>query len=162
MELLLAILLVSILAYFVFATPQEFETPKEEINSSNLPSYFQNNFYGDGEIVCVDKCKECYYITNTIKKISLPLPLKVINEYILDKNNNPIKIEMGRFKDKRVCLRLRHYKNNSISQVILELEDRYLFIPSYFGEGKEFNSLSEASDWWIRDSDKFDTKSNWY
>ena len=163
-ELLLAIFLVSLLAYFVFSTPRKFEKPTIEINSTNLPRYLQENLSGDGELVCINKCKECYYLngSNTIANMNLPIELKVVNEYILDRNDNPIKINKGRFKDKKVCLRLWHYKNNSISQVILELEDKYLFIPAYFGEGKEFGSLGEAVDWWTQNANKFDSKSNWY
>ncbi|NPA50746.1 MAG: prepilin-type N-terminal cleavage/methylation domain-containing protein [Epsilonproteobacteria bacterium] len=164
-ELLLAIFLVSLFAYFVFATPRTFEEPKVEVNITNLPQFLQTNLKGDGELVCINNCKECYFLTGSIKSpspIPFPLALKVENEYILDRSDNPVKIERGRFKDQKVCLRLRHYKNGSISQVILELEDRYIFIPSFFGEGKEFGSLGEAADWWIKDNKKFDSKSNWY
>jgi len=132
-ELLLAIFLVGLFAYFVFATPT--------------------------------KCKECYYVTNLAKPQNAPMPL-VLNvkaEYILDRNSNPEKLELGRFDDKKVCMRLRHYKNGSISQVILDLGDKFLFIPSYFGKGKEFNSLNEAVSWWVKDSqNSLRSRGEWY
>ena len=153
-ELLLAIFLVSLFAYFVFATPQPVTKERVEVNASNLPHYLQNSLRGDGEIVCIDKCRDCYYLTKTSKPQNSPMPiiLNVKAEYTLDRNDNPQKIELGRFKDKKVCLRLRHYQNNSISKVILDLGEGFLYIPSYFGEGKIFGSLNDARDWWIRDS----------
>ena len=164
-ELLLAIFLVGLLSYFIFATPGGYKKPKEIITVSNLPRFFQKNLNGDGEVVCIKNCKECYYILDGSKpaSVSLPLKLSVKNEYIVDKNNNPVKVELGRYKDNKVCMRLRHYKNGSISQIILDLGDRAIFIPSYFGEGKEFDSISQAVDWWIRDSqDNLRSRGDWY
>jgi len=164
-ELLLAIFLVGLFAYFTFATPGDVKKQKEVITISNLPNFFQKNLSGDGEVVCINKCKECYYITNSPQGSTIPIPmvLNVRNEYILDKNDNPVKLDLGRFKDKKVCMRFRHYKNGSISQVILDLGDKVIFMPSYFGEGKEFNSISEAADWWVKDSqDRLRSRGDWY
>jgi len=165
LELLIAIFLFSLLAYFVFSKPISVTKPKLEVNASNLPSYLQKNLNGNGEIVCINKCKECYYVTNLAKPQNAPMPL-VLNvkaEYILDRNNNPLKLELGRFNDKKVCLRFRHYKNGSISQVILDLGDKFLFLPSYFGEGKLFNSLNDAADWWVKDSqNSIRSRGEWY
>jgi len=165
-ELLLAIFLVGLFAYFVFATPGDVKTPKEKVTISNLPLFFQKNLSGDGEVVCIDKCKECYYITNALKAQNAPIPMfikNVVGEYILDKNNNPVRLDLGRYKDKKVCMRFRHYKNGSISQIILDLGNKVYFIPSYFGEGKEFGSISEAADWWQKDSQNaLRSRGDWY
>ncbi len=164
-ELLLAIFLVGLFSYFIFAIPSNYKQPKEVITISNFPKFLQKNLVGDGELVCINNCKECYYILNDNKpvNIALPLRLNVNNEYILDRNDNPTKIELGRFNDKKVSLRIRHYKNGSISQVILDLGDKVIFIPSYFGEGKEFNSISEAVDWWVKDSqNNLKSRGDWY
>jgi len=164
-ELLIAIFLVSLFAYFIFATPTISTEQKVEVNASNLPSFLQKNLNGNGEVVCIKKCKECYYVTNLAKPQNAPMPLilNVKAEYILDRNSNPQKIELGRLNDKKVCMRLRHYKNGSISQVILDLGDRFLFIPSYFGEGKEFDSLNEAARWWSKDSQNIlRSRGEWY
>jgi len=152
-ELLIAIFIVSLFAYFVFATPSKFQKPKEKLTISNLPTYFQKNLHGDGEFVCIKHCKECYYLSNSKpQSAALPISMDVVAEYILDKNGNPQKLDLGRFKDKKVCLRFRHYKNGSISQIILELKDGAIFIPSYFGEGKEFGSVDQAASWWLEDT----------
>ncbi len=165
-ELLLAILLMGILALFVFSQPGEYQQNSQEITIKNLPEAFQKNLKGDGELVCIKKCSECYYLTDVQKPQTapLPFPLKVQNEYILDKNGNPVKINLGRLNDKKVCFRLEHYKNNSISPVIVELEnDKFIFISSFFKEGKEFDSLNEAAAYWLKDSDgKFRSRSEWY
>jgi prepilin-type N-terminal cleavage/methylation domain-containing protein len=164
-ELLLAIFLVGLLSYFVFSNVGETTKPKEVVTIKNLPRVFQKNLNGDGEMVCVNKCSECYYITSNGKpqNAPLPLPLKVTNEYILDKNNNPTKIELGRLNDKKVCMRLKHYTNGSISQVILEVNGEYIFIPSYFGEGKKFETLGEATEYWLKDSQgKLESRGDWY
>jgi len=164
-ELLLAIFLVGLLSYFVFSNVGDTTKPKEVVTIANLPKVFQQNLNGDGEMICIDNCSKCYYITNSAKaqNAPLPMPLKVENEYILDPNNNAEKIKLGRFKDEKVCMRLRHYKNGSISQVILEVNGDFIFLPSYFGEGKKFGSLSEAVEYWLKDSQgKLQSKGEWY
>ncbi len=164
-ELLLAIFLVGLFAYFVFATPSDIKEQKEVITISNFPKFLQKSLNGDGELICIKNCKECYYLTNSAKttNTSIPIPLNVVNEYILDKNDNPVKLDLGRFKDKKICMRLRHYKNGSISQVILDLGGKALFIPSYFGEGKEFDSVDDAASWWVKDSQNaLRSKGDWY
>ncbi len=165
-ELLIVIFLASLMAYFVFSTPMGAREEKVEVNSSNFPHYLQKRLYGDGELICVNKCSKCYYVTGIAKRaFDLPLSLHVSAEYILDKNDNAQKIELGRLDDQKVCLRIRHYKNNSISQVILELENgkKFLFIPSYFGEGKEFFTLNDAVSWWLRNTNKgLDSRGSWY
>ncbi len=164
-ELLLAIFIVSLFAYLVFATPTDFQKPKEKVTISNLPHFLQKNLWGEGELVCIKNCSECYYISSESKPQSapLPIPINVIAEYILDRNSNPQKLDLGRFKDKKVCLRLRHYKNGSISQVILELKDGALFIPSYFGEGKKFDSVDQAANWWLEDTQNgLKSQGEWY
>ena len=164
-ELLLAIFLVGLLSYFVFSGVGESKKTEEVITISNLPRVLQRNLNGDGELVCVNKCSKCYYITNSgsPQNAPLPMPLKVTNEYILDKNDNPIKIDLGRLDDQKVCMRLQHYKNGSISQVILEVDKEYIFLPSYFGEGKSFNSLNEAVTYWLKDSQgKLKSRGDWF
>ena len=164
-ELLLAIFLVSLFAYFIFATPASVTKAKIEVNASNLPSYLQKNLNGNGEVVCINKCKDCYYVTNLAKPQNAPMPmmLNVKAEYILDRNNNPVKLELGRYQDKKACLRFRHYKNGSISQVILDLGNKFLFLPSYFGKGKLFDSLNDAADWWVKDSQNSTrSRGEWY
>ena len=163
-ELLLAIFLVGLFAYFVFATPQPVTKAKVEVNATTLPRYLQDNLVGDGELICVDNCKSCYYLRGSNKAIeaALPITLHINGEYILDSNDNPQRVELGRFKDKKICLRLRHYKNNSISKVILDLGDEFLYIPSYFGEGKIFSSLNDARDWWIKDTQNLRSQGEFY
>ncbi len=164
-ELLVTIFLMTLLTYFVFSKPRIETKAKVEVNATTLPNYLQKNLNGNGEVVCTNKCKDCYYITNSAKAQNAPMPLmlNVKAEYILDKNGNPQKIELGRYKDKKVCLRFRHYQNGSISQVILDLGDKFLFLPSYFGDGKLFNSLNDAADWWSKDSqNSLRSRGEWY
>lgn len=164
-ELLLAIFIVSLFAYIVFATPSDYKKPKEKVTVSNLPSFFQKNLHGDGEFICIKKCKECYYLSGSSKPQSapIPIPLDVVAQYTLDKNGNPQKIDLGRYKDSRVCMRFRHYENGSISQIILELKEKSLFIPSYFGEGKSFDSVDQAASWWLEDTQNgLKSKGEWY
>jgi len=164
-ELILVIFLISIMMYFVFSTPSVPKAQKELITYKNLPQYLQKTLPLDGELVCTNKCTKCFYLNGTAnaQKVSLPIPLHVKNEYILDSSNNADKIDLGRYNDKKVCLRLNHYKNGSISQVIFELDDKFLFIPSYFGEGKIFESLSDAVSYWTKDSqNNLRSKGDWY
>lgn len=164
-ELLLAIFIVSLFAYFIFAIPSSAPKVEEKVTISNLPNYFQKNLHGDGEIVCIKNCTECYYLSGAKKPQSapIPMPLNVQEQLNIDKNGNPEKLDLGRYNDEKVCLRFRHYKNGSISQMILNLGNRAIFIPSYFGEGKSFGSVKEAADWWTRNSQgALRSKGEWY
>ena len=166
LELLVVILLMGLLTYFVFATPQKVQKPKEKVTIATLPHFIQKNLSGDGELVCIDNCKSCEYLTSNSKPQSisaLPFIKNVVGEYIIDSGNNPARVDLGRYKDKKVCMRLRHYQNGSISQVILDMGDKVLFLPSYFGDGKEFGSVNEAADWWLKDSQgKLRSRGDWY
>lgn len=164
-ELLLAIFIVSLFGYFIFATPSGAPKTQEKVTISNLPNFYQKNLHGDGEVVCIKKCKECYYLTGSKKPQSAPIPmvLNVQEQFSVDKNGNAIKLHLGRFKDEKVCMRFRHYKNGSITPMILNLGNQVLFLPSYFGEGKSFSSVSDAASWWLRNSQNaLRSRGEWY
>ena len=165
-ELLIVILLMGLVAFFVFSNPTIPKARAESVTLETLPKFLRTNLQGNGELVCINNCSSCFYLNGSSKpqSFSLPLQLKVKNVYILDRSDNPEKIEYGRLKDKKVCLRLRHYKNGSISQEILELEgDKFLFIPAYFGNGKIFESLNDAQSWWLRNMQNAPkSRGDWY
>ncbi len=165
-ELLIVILLMGLIVLFVFSTPTIPKERQEAVTFKTLPKFLRKNLKGNGELVCINNCSSCFYLNGSSKpqSFSLPLQLKVKNVYILDRSDNPAKIEYGRFKDKKVCLRLKHYKNGSISQEILELDgDKFLFIPAFFGDGKVFESLTEAQNWWLKDIQNAPrSREDWY
>ena len=165
-ELIVVILLIALVAYFVFSNPTIKKNKSVAITFETLPKYLRENLAGDGELICINKCSSCFYLNGVSKpqKVTLPIQLKVKNVYVLDRSDNPTKIEYGRLKDKKVCLRLKHYKNGSISQEILELKgDKFLFIPAYFGEGKLFDSLNDATTWWLRlQNEAPRSRGDWY
>ena len=154
------------MAYFVFSSPGIPKESRVAITKETLPNYLQKSLPKDGQLVCINKCTKCVYLdgTKSQKDVTLPISLRVKNEYIIDQNENPVKIDLGRYNDKKVCMRLNHYKNGSISQVILELNDnKFLFIPSFFGNAQEFDSLNDAVSYWLKDSQNIlRSKGDWY
>ncbi len=164
-ELIIVIFLVSLVAYFVFTYPQKYAKKQKRVTLSNLSKYLRENFSIDGELICFDKCKKCIFLTEQdAKEIAIPIKLSIKAQYIVDDNDNPIRVDLGRFKDKKVCLRVHRYRNGSTSQLILEKENgEFYYLPTYFGKGKKFDSLQGAVDAWIGDNrDILRSRGDWY
>ena len=160
-ELIIVILIASLFAALVFSSVS-FGKPKEKkVGIRALKEAAASRAGGDADLVCTDACKTCSLIVDH-KAHSIGSQLKPLVAYILDEGGSPQEIDFGRMKDEKVCLRFHYYANGSTSQMILASEEKYYFLPSYFGEVEVFDSLSAATERWKQYRDQLDTMGTYY
>ena len=124
------------------------ENLKERIIGSKL-------FKGQATLLCVNECKECYLrstLGGSFTKIEAPSALRDIEVYILDEDDNPTKVEYGRYNDKKVCLVMEFYPNGSSTKLILKNDEGAYLMPSFFGKPTRFESVEEAAEYWVEQS----------
>jgi len=160
-ELIIVILIASLFAALVFSSVS-FGKPKEKkVGIRALKEAAASRAGGEADLVCTDGCKECNLMVDH-KAHAIGSQLKPLTAYILDEGGSPQEIDFGRMKDKKVCLRFHYYANGSTSQMILASEEKYYFLPSYFGEVEVFDSLSAATERWRQYRDQLDTMGTYY
>jgi len=158
-ELIIVILIASLFAALVFNNINLSTKKAKKLGIYELKE--TRHIDGAGELICIDKCAHCAMKSGS-KPIKIDSKLKELSAYILDDGDNPQKIDFGRIKDKKICLRFRYYPNGSTSEMILQSGDKYYFIPSYFGEIEEFDDMDEAVARWTRYKDQIDTVGAYY
>ena len=165
LELLIVILLISIFYYLVSVS---FKRDKKDNNHTisikNIREYpFKHLPQKGAELICIDNCKRCFiydYDSKNSRDIQSSIPK--IKSYILDDRGEPIRVDFGRLHDKRICLRFRYYPNGSSSEMIISADDKYYYIPPYFGDIEIYQSLSDAVDRYKWSEGKFTDKSDYY
>jgi len=160
-ELLIVIAIISLFGFLVFDFLKKVEIKQDPYRIKNLKKILQN--YGDTELLCINKCTECFTrIPGSNEFQATDSDLKELQAYTLDKNSNPQKIEFGRFKDRPICLRYRHYANGSNTQIILGSDEKFFYFPSYFGEVSVHNSLENAAEAWVEGEETLRSRGNYY
>ncbi len=135
----------------------------EPYTIKNLKDAFIDNNSDDAELICIDKCTQCFVSSiGSGKSQEIASNLKEIQAYILDNGDNPQRIEFGRLDDDPICLRFRYYVNGSSTQIILESEEKFFYFPSYFGEVEVFESIDEAVDRWVSDMKILRNRGDYY
>ena len=160
-ELLIVIAIISLFGFMVFGSMKKSELKPKPYSIKNLKKVFKTS--SDAELVCVDKCTQCFVITtNHANTQKVKSDLKKIEAYILDSDDSPQKIDFGRMNDHPICLRFHYYTNGSTSQIILESEEKFFYFPSYFGKISIHDSLDDAADTWIQNTKLLTSKGNYY
>lgn len=149
-ELLIVIAIMAAIGVFAFSKVAAAQKAKIANNVQKIKDVF-NDDDGDAQLVCLENSTKCFILTNgaSIKR-ELSNPIGQIEMYVLDDSNNPQKPDLGRFKDTPISLRMRHFRNGSTSQLIIQNKEFYYFIPSYFGEIKKFDSMNDAVSMWTK------------
>lgn len=155
LELIVVVLIVSLLGFLVFSSAIKTQKKVKKLDPSTLPSTLRASFQGQGdtELFCIKKCKECYVIQGTnitayTGAINFGEDVKV---HLLDKDNNFVELdEIGRFKDKKICLRYHLYSNGSTTQMVIVNKEGIYYLPSYFGKAQKVNDMEEAKELWIK------------
>jgi type II secretory pathway pseudopilin PulG len=161
-ELIIVILIASLFAALVFNNVS-FSTRKQTSVGIRQLKEKLNGQAGDFELVCTDHCKQCRIVSGA-KSSPIESHLPDMTAYVLDDSNNPQAIDFGRYHDRKICLRFHYYPNGSTSQMILapKEEDRFYFIPSYFGEIAVFDDLDSAVAQWRKYRDQLDSMGGFY
>jgi len=161
LELIVVVLIVSLIGFLVFSSAVKQQKRAEVLDPTTLQKTFRQSFQGQGdvELFCIKKCKECYVaIGKEIVAYDGGIEFgKNIEIHLLDKDNHLIHIEeLGRVKDKKICLRYHLYPNGSTTQMIISNDQGIYYLPSYFGKAKKVKDIEDAKELWIKD--KYDLK----
>jgi len=167
LELIVVVLIVSLIGFLVFSSAIKQQTKKEVLDPTTLPPTLRKAFQGQGDIefFCIKKCQECYILQG--KNISAYEGGtefgKDVEIHLLDKDNHFVEQdELGRFKDKKICLRYHLYSNGSTSQMVISNNRGIYYLPSYFGQATKVNDMEEAKELWIKDKYDLSDSSSFY
>ena len=165
-ELLIVILIISVVYFLGFS---EFEKPQNRIKALtplNLKSNILKTIsHTPATLLCVDKCRSCYLrngIGSAFEAYESNVDLKNTQAYTLDSQDSLTEIEYGRYEDHKICLVLDFYKNGSSTQIILKNDKGIYFLPAFFGEPQKVDSLEEAQDLWLRNSNLVANSGDFY
>ena len=156
-ELLIVILIISIVYFLGFEGVDMGKQKPKALTLLNLKSNIISSklFAGEGTLLCINRCRSCYIrqnISSGFEEYTGPIDLKNIQAYTIDTHDTLIPIEYNRYQDKKICLIMDFFKNGSSTQIILENDKGAYFLPAFFGDPKEFSSIEEAKDYWLRNS----------
>jgi len=167
LELIVVVLLVSLIGFLVFSSAIKQQKKKEVLDPTTLPATFRKTFQGQGdvELFCINKCTECYVAQG--KKITAydgGIQFgKNVEIYQMDADNHLVqRDELGRIKDKKICLRYHLYPNGSTTQMVISNDQGIYFLPSYFGEAKKVKEMDDAQALWVKDKYDLRDSSSFY
>ena len=90
------------------------------------------------------------------------MDLRGIKVYAVDRNDNLVQKEYGRYQDHPICLRIDFYPNGSSTPLILQTEKGAFYLPAYLGKPQEVDSLEEAKDLWLAYDHDLDNRGDYY
>ena len=162
LELLIVILLLSLFAFLVFSSMKDSTKQIVHPGIPQIKKLFSQADYHEQELVCIQGCSKCFFLGNDRQLSQSEVRFQPIQAYIVDSSEEAKHIDFGRWKDKRVCLRIHRYSNGSFDQMILENGGVYYFIPAYFGKIEQFHSLEAAIEYWLRNRDLMKERGDYY
>ena len=167
MELLVVIIIISIV-YFLGFSGIDKSTPKAKaLTPLNLKSSILKSelFQGNATLLCINKCRSCYIrkdINSPFEAYEEGIDLKNIEAYTLDARDSLQRMDYGRYQDKKICLMLNFYPNGSSTQIILKNGDSVYFLPAFFDEPEKLDSLADAKELWIKNSQFISDRGDFY
>jgi len=162
LELLIVILLLSLFTFLIFGAMKRQAAQTKQPKIPQIREILAKDVGRDRELVCFENCQKCFFLEADHRLRGAGIRLPLLKAYIIDSNEETKEVDFGRWQDKKVCLRIRGYGNGSMDQMILESEALYYFLPAYFGEVKQFKSLGEAADYWLRNQGFFKDRGDYY
>jgi prepilin-type N-terminal cleavage/methylation domain-containing protein len=166
-ELLIVILIISIVYFLGFSGVEMNSSKPKALTALNLkPTIMKSDiFTSEATLLCIDKCRACYLrrgVGSAFQPYEHGIDLKGTKAYTLDEQESLLLLEYGRYQDKKICLMLDFYKNGSSTQIILENESGIYFLPSFFGSAQKVDSLNDAKDLWLKNSDLASNSGDFY
>lgn len=160
-ELIIVIMIASLIAGVIFSNVSFSTKKKQIVGIQQLKNTELTRNIGDAELVCIDQCRHCV-ISKGGKQTEVQSRLAPLEAYILDDSGNTQELDFGRVKNKKVCLRFHYYANGSTSQMILASNEKYYFLPSYFGDIEVFGSVDEAAERWTKYRKQLDSMGTFF
>jgi len=167
LELLIVIMIVSIVYFLGFSGIEKNVDKPQALTALNLKNSIINSefFSGEATLLCINNCQNCYLRENIYSPFE-PYENKIdligTKVYTLDAQNTLHEIEFGRYQDQKICLKMNFYRNGSSTQLILENRHGIYFLPAFFGKPKKIDSLEEAKDLWLSDSEIITNSGDFY
>jgi prepilin-type N-terminal cleavage/methylation domain-containing protein len=156
LELIVVVMIVSLIGFLVFSSAVTQQQKTKVLDPTTLPSTFRDSFKGQGdvELFCIKKCEECYVVQGgNISPYDGGIDFgKDVEIHLLDDDNRFVEIDdLGRIKDKKVCLRYHLYPNGSTTQMVIVNKNGIYFLPSYFGKATKVEDMEEAKELWVKE-----------
>ncbi len=166
-ELLIVIIIISIVYFLGFSGVEKPDSKPKALTPLNLKSNILKSdiFHSEAMLLCIDKCRTCYLrkgINGSFEAYEHGIDLKDTEAYTLDERESLQRKEYGRYKDKKICLAIDFYRNGSSTQIILKNESGVYFLPAFFGEAQKVDSLDDAKDLWLKNSDLVSNNGEFY
>ena len=156
-ELLIVIIIISIVYFLGFSGIEKSSNKIKALTPLNLKSSILKSelFQGEATLLCINKCRSCYMrkdINSPFTEYEQGIDLKNMEAYTLDTRDSLQRIEYGRYQDKKICLMMNFYANGSSTQLILKNQDAVYFLPAFFDEPQKLDTLEEAKELWMKNS----------
>jgi len=166
-ELLIVILIVGIVYALGFSKIEIIKDEPKALTPLNLKAVLLDSglFKTQATFMCINHCKSCLLrqsLQGGYQDYESNIDLKDIKAYTLDNSDSLVRIEYERYKDEPICLRIDFYPNGSSTQLILENEEGVYYLPSYFEVPKEFESVEDAKDYWLENTQIASDQGNFY
>ena len=166
-ELLIVIIIISLVYFLGFSGIDNTTAKPKALTPLNLKSSLLKSelFQGEATLLCINKCRSCYMrkdIHSPFEAYEHGIDLKNLEAYTLDARDSLQRMEYGRYQDKKICLILNFYANGSSTQIILENKEAVYFLPAFFEEPKKVDSLNEAKEFWLQNSQLVSNSGDFY
>lgn len=166
-ELIIVVMIISLVGFLVFSEVIKETKRPEKLTPLTLPSILKRVYPQKEQIefFCISKSTKCY-VARGAKITPYDAPVDFGNNfevYVIDNNDKLTELkDFGRIKDIKITFRYTIYSNRSSSQMILANDNGVYYLPSYFGEPKELEDLSDAKELWIKSEYDLGDKGNYY
>ena len=166
-ELLIVIIIISLVYFLGFSGIDNTTTKPKVLTPLNLKSTVLKSelFQGEATLLCINKCRSCYMrknINSPFTAYEHGIDLKNVEAYTLDAQDSLQRVEYGRYQDKKICLMLSFYPNGSSTQIILDNKEAVYFLPAFFDEPKKLDSLEDAKEFWLKNSQLVSNSGDFY
>ncbi len=166
-ELLIVIIIISIVYFLGFSGIEKSSIKPKALTPLNLKSTVLKSelFQDKATLLCINKCRSCYIrkdINSPFEKYEDSIDLKNIEAYTLDTHDSLQRMEYGRYQDKKICLILNFYPNGSSTQIILDNKEAVYFLPAFFDEPQKVDSIEEAKELWLKNSQLVSNSGDFY
>ena len=166
-ELLLVIFIISIVYFLGFSTMEKPSEKKKALSPLTLKRTIMQKASSTelGTLICLAPCKSCFFrprLSAPFKPYEGNVDLAELEAYTIDSEENLQQLEFGRYDDKKLCLRLNFYPNGSTTPIILKTKKGVFFLPAYFGEPQQTETIEEAQDLWLAHAHDLDHEGEFY
>ena len=156
-ELLIVILIVSMVYMLGFSPVEQISPQTKALSPLNLKSTLISNkgIEEQWTLLCVNKCKKCLLrqgLLSPYQPYKSTIDLSGIKSYTIDASDALVKIQYERYKDEPICLKIDFYPNGSSTQIILKDKKGSYYLPAFFDAPKKFDSVEDAKEYWLNNS----------